>query len=187
MKRIAQGTLAATAALLLTGCAGGPTPPGAGSATPGDVIDAARGGAPGAPGTPGAAEPDLEDMAEEEAARAGREAAEDMVSSSDGPDPMDVFGEAAGDAARSGAAIGAAQSLQGSAMGAAFSAMGGNSGITAEEAQAMEKNIDASEPYEKNGRTCIDYHIQVDDVPGEGDQEQSLTACETDDGEWEAI
>ncbi|WP_051246245.1 hypothetical protein [Thioalkalivibrio sp. ALE19] len=104
----------------------------------------------------------------------------------------DVSDEADGDAARSGAAIGAAQSLQGSAMGAAFSAMGGNSGITAEEAQAMEKNIDASEPYEKNGRTCIDYHIQVDDVPGEGDQEQSLTACETDDddgedGEWDAI
>ncbi|WP_018870789.1 hypothetical protein [Thioalkalivibrio sp. ALgr3] len=184
MKRSIHVTLASAAALLVTGCASAPTPPGA-AGTAGDAIEAARGDTPDVSSSE-ASKPDMEELAEGEPARAGRQAA-DEIASSDGPDPMDILGEATGDAARSGASIGAAQSLQGSAMGAAFNAMGGNSGITAEEAQAMEKNIDASEPYEKNGRTCVDYHIEVDDVPGEGDQEQSLTACEQEDGSWEAI
>ena len=167
--------------VMLVGCAGGPTPPvpggtgGIGGVT-GDVVDAARGS--------NKSQSTEEAVAQE----AGERAADEIAGSSDNPDPMDVLGEATGGAADAGAAIGAAQSLQGSAMGAAFSAMGGNSGVTAEEAQAMDQNIDASEPYERDGRTCIDYHIQADNVPGEdGSQEQSLTACETDDGDWEAI
>lgn len=90
-------------------------------------------------------------------------------------------------AMRSAAGVGMSAGLAGEGMGAAFRAMQGESEVSHEEVQNMSHEVVQSDPYTRDGRTCVDYIIKLRNVPGEADRTEETTACETSDGGWEEI